>query len=71
MPFYTQIHMLVVHEAVPARNAAEFVVLARAQLGVEGVAAEGLAHRAEGLALQLDHAFAERDHPLRSVHGFP
>jgi hypothetical protein len=27
MPFYTQIHMLVVHEAVPARNAAEFVVL--------------------------------------------
>ena len=28
MPFYTQIHMLVVHEAVPARNAAELVVLA-------------------------------------------
>jgi hypothetical protein len=33
MPFYTQIHMLVVHEAVPARNAAELVVLARALLG--------------------------------------
>jgi hypothetical protein len=38
MPFYTQIHMLVVHEAVPARNAAEFVVLARAQLGARRIA---------------------------------
>ena len=31
MLFYTQIHMLVVHEAVPARNAAELVAIARAQ----------------------------------------
>jgi hypothetical protein len=27
--------------------------------------------RAEGLALQFEHAFPEDDNPLRAVHGYP
>jgi hypothetical protein len=43
--------------------------------GVEGVAAVGLAHVAEGLALQFEHAFTERHHAQTpaelTTHGFP
>ena len=35
--------------------------------GVEAVAAVGLAHVAEGLAVQFDHAFAEE---CDGFHGF-